>query len=134
MIPAAMAHHDPAAGPGCAPPRPRRYPAIARACFHLNWLLLLGWVIYLCGPDAGGWLWTDRAGPAYALFSGSFFVLHFVVIATGIIALFVVIIEVYSRRPVAGFRAVLLSLALPILSFLYFAMRYLAEVRRFVER
>ena len=136
MIPAAMATHDPAepAGRPASLERPPRYPAIARACFHLNWLLLLGWTVYLCGPDAGGWLWTDRQGLAYSLFSGTFFVLHFVVIGTGIIALFVVIIEVYSRRKVVGFRSVLLSLALPILSFLYFAARYLALVRRFLER
>jgi len=136
MIPAAMPSRDPAGTPGRPEPPERapRYPAIARACFHLNWLLLCAWGVYLCGPDAGGFLWTNRQGLFYALFAGSFFVLHFVVIATGIIALFVVIIEVYSRRPVVGLRAVLLSLGLPIVSFLYFSARYLSEVRRFVNR
>ncbi len=111
-----------------------RYPSIARACFHLNWVFLILWGLYLSGPDAFGWLARERGGLAYGLFTAVFFVFHFVQISTGIIALFVVIIEVHARRPVAGFRSVLAALALPILSFLYFAVRYLAQVERFLER
>jgi hypothetical protein len=81
-----------------------RYPAIARACFHLNWVFLALWTLYLAGPDSAG-----------------------------IIALFVVIIEVHGGRAVRGFRSVLVSLGLPIASFLYFATRYLLEVRRWIE-
>lgn len=110
-----------------------RYPAIARACFHLNWIFLALWTLYLAGPDATGLLPWARQGTAYGLFTTLFFVVHFVVIATGIIALFVVIIEVHGGRPVRGFRSVLVSLGLPIVSFLYFATRYLLEVRRWTE-
>jgi len=111
-----------------------RYPRIARACFHLNWIFLIAWGLYLGGPDVSGLLDRTRGGALYALFTGSFFLLHFILISTGIIALFVVIIEVHSRRPVAGFPSVLAALALPILSFLYFAARYLAEVGRWLEK
>ena len=111
-----------------------RTPGIARACFHLNWVFLGLWATYLAGPDALGWLAWRRDGAAYGLFSGVFFAYHFVLIATGIIALFVVIIEVYAERPVRGFRGVLAALALPIASFLYFATRYLLAVQRWLER
>jgi hypothetical protein len=110
-----------------------RYPGIARACFHLNWIFLALWAIYLGGPDAFGLLAWEKDGAGYALFSGVFFVYHFALISTGIIALFVVIIEVHAERPVRGFRGVLLSLALPIASFLYFAARYLLAVGRWLE-
>ncbi len=111
-----------------------RYPAITKACFHLNWLFLVSWSLYLLGPDGLGIAPIEQDRPPYRLFSGVFFLLHFVLVATAIIALFVVIIEVYSRRPVRGFRNVLVGLALPIASFLYFALRYLAEVERWIER
>ena len=114
--------------------RPARYPAIARACFHLDWIFLVFWAIYLLGPDAAGILGWSREGPAYALFSGSFFLIHFVVMSTGIIALFVVIIEIHAERPVRGFRGVLVALGLPIVSFLYFAARFLAQVERWLGR
>ena len=114
--------------------RPARYPPIARACFHLNWIFLLFWAIYLLGPDAAGVIGLRREGLAYALFSGSFFLIHFVLTSTAIIALFVVIIEIHAERPVRGFRSVLLGLALPIVSFLYFAARFLAEVERWLRR
>jgi hypothetical protein len=117
-----------AAGPAA------RYPAIARACLHLNWVFLVFWGVYLTGPDALGVLVRERNGLAYGLFTASFFLFHFVLISTGIIALFVVIIEVHARRPVSGFRSVLVALALPILSFLYFTARFLAEVERFLEK
>ncbi len=94
--------------------RPARYPAIARACFHLDWIFLVFWAIYLLGPDAAGILGWRREGLAYALFSGSFFLIHFVLLSTGIIALFVVIIE--------------------IVSFLYFAARFLTQVDRWLGR
>ena len=61
------------------------------------------------------------------------FVIHFVLISTGIIALFVVIIEIHARRAVRGFPSVLLALILPTISFLYFAARYLMQVERFLE-
>lgn len=111
-----------------------RYPAITKACFHLNWLFLVSWSLYLLGPDGLGIAPIEPDRPPYRLFSGAFFLLHFVLVATAIIALFVVIIEVYSRRPVRGFRNVLVGLALPIASFLYFSLRYLAEVERWIER
>ena len=110
-----------------------RYPAIARACFHLNWIFLALWMLYLAGPDAFGLFPWSREGAAYGLFAALFFVIHFAVIATGIIALFVVIIEVHGGRVVRGFRGVLVSLGLPIASFLYFATRYLLEARRWME-
>lgn len=110
-----------------------RYPGIARACFHLNWILLAFWTLYLAGPDVLGALPWSREGLIYGLFASIFFVVHFVVIANGIIALFVVIIEVHAGRPVRGFRSVLISLGLPIASFLYFATRYLLEVRSWME-
>lgn len=110
-----------------------RYPGIARACFHLDWIFLAFWALYLVGPDATGLLGTGRRGLAYALFSGGLFLIHFILISTGIIALFVVIIEVHAGRPVRGFASVIAALALPMVSFLYFAARYLAEVRRFLE-
>jgi hypothetical protein len=110
-----------------------RYPGIARACFHLNWIFLAFWVLYVLGPDATGLLGTARSGPAYAAFSVGLFAIHFVLISTGIIALFVVIIEVHAGRPVRGFTSVLLALALPMVSFLYFAARYLAAVQRFLN-
>ena len=106
-----------------------RVPRIARACLWLNGIFLALWGLYLLGPDAGGFLLPDRQGIAYRLFAGSFFVLHFVLIATGIIALFVVIIEVHAGRRVRGFRSVLLAMALPLVSFLYFAARFLLQVR-----
>ncbi len=111
---------------------PARYPAMARACFHLDWIFLACWGMYLVGPDALGILRPDRSGMPYALFTGTFFLLHFILIVTGIIALFVVIIEMYADRPVLGFPGVMAALALPIGSFLYFATRYLAEVRRWL--
>ncbi len=111
-----------------------RYPAIMKACFHLNWLFLVSWSLYLLGPDGLGIAPIEPDHLPYRLFSGAFFLLHFVLVATAIIALFVVIIEVYSRRPVRGFRNVLVGLALPIASFLYFSLRYLAEVERWIER
>jgi len=110
-----------------------RYPGIARACFHLNWLFLAFWVLYVLGPDATGLLGTGRTGPAYAFFSAGLFAIHFVLISTGIIALFVVIIEVHADRPVRGFPSVLLALGLPMVSFLYFAARYIATVQRFLN-
>jgi hypothetical protein len=111
------------------PPAPRpRHPAIARACFHLNLVFLALWVIYLLGPDALGVTGPERGGLGYSLFIGSFFFIHFVLTSTGIIALFVVIIEIHGRRPVRGFPSVLLALALPIASFLFFAGRYLIVV------
>ena len=111
-----------------------RCPAITKACFHLNWLFLATWSLYLLGPDGLGIAPFEQDRLPYRLFSGAFFLLHFILVATAIIALFVVIIEVYSRRPVRGFRNVLLGLALPIASFLYFALRYLVEVQRWIER
>ncbi len=110
-----------------------RYPGIARVCFHLNWLFLALWTLYLLGPDAMGVLRLDRSGLAYALLAGGLFAAHFVLVSTGIIALFVVIIEVHAERPVRGFASVLSALALPLASFLYFAARYIAEVRRFLR-
>ena len=125
---------DETGAPAGAPPQPPpRYPAIARACFHLNWIFLAGWSIYLAGPDALALAGTRGALP-YGVFMVAFFLLHFVLISTGIIALFVVIIEVHARRPVCGFRGVLAALALPIASFLYFvAWRYLEEVLRWLR-
>jgi hypothetical protein len=111
-----------------------RYPGIARACFHLDWIFLVLWTLYLLGPDVTGVLGIDRGGRAYALLAGALFLIHFVLISTGIIALFVVIIEVHAGRPVRGFASVILALALPMASFLYFAARYLAAVRRFLEQ
>jgi threonine/homoserine efflux transporter RhtA len=110
-----------------------RYPGIARACFHLNWIFLIFWGLYLAGPDASGLLPIDRAGGTYALISGGLFAVHFVLVSTGIIALFVVIIEVHAGRPVRGFVSVIAALALPVLSFLYFAARYLLQVERFLD-
>jgi hypothetical protein len=125
---------DGAAAPAGPPAGPaRRYPPVARACFHLSWIFLACWAIYLAGPDALGLSGPARGGPLYALFNGAFFLLHFVLMSTGIIALFVVIIEVHARRPVRGFPGVLACLALPIASFLYFAWRYLTEVRRWLQ-
>ena len=111
-----------------------RYPAVARACFHLDWIFLLFWSIYLLGPDALGILGRSRGGLPYALFSGSFFLVHFVLMSTAIIALFVVIIEIHAERPVRGFRSVLVALALPIVSFLYFAVRFLGQVEQWLRR
>ena len=108
--------------------RAARYPGVARACFHLDGIFLCLWAIYLLGPDALGLLPWSRPGALYALFSGTFFLLHFVLISTGIIALFVVIIEIHAARPVRGLASVLAALGLPIASFLYFAVRYLFEV------
>ena len=113
--------------------RTPRYPSIARACFHLDCLFLFVWGLYAAGPDLLGLLPWGREDAAYALFSGGFFVLHFAVIATGIIALFVVIIEVHGGRTVRGFRSVIAALVLPIVSFLHFAARYLLEVVRWLE-
>jgi hypothetical protein len=110
-----------------------RFPPIARACLHLNWIFLALWALYLLGPDAAGLLMRDRGGMAYRLFAGAFFACHFVLMSTGIIALFVVIIEIHARRPFRGFRSVLLALALPMISFLYFTARFLLEVRRWGE-
>ncbi|HEU4401620.1 MAG TPA: hypothetical protein VFT43_05895 [Candidatus Polarisedimenticolia bacterium] len=120
----------PDAGP---PDRPVRFPAIARACFHLDWIFALFWAIYLLGPDALGLWGPERGGILYATFTASFFLLHFVLMSTGIIALFVVIIEIYAERPVRGFAGVLVALALPIVSFLWFAGRYLLEVDRWLR-
>jgi len=113
---------------------PERYPFINRVCFHLDWIFVLLWLTYLGGPDATGVLRLSRDGAIYGSFLGLFFLLHFFLTATGIIALFVVIIEVYSRRPVRGFRSVLTALALPIVSFLYFSTRFLSEVGEWLER
>src|SRR6266581_3763423 len=110
-----------------------RYPGIARACFHLDWIFLTLWTLYLLGPDVTGVLGIDRGGRAYALLAGGLFLIHFVLISTGIIALFVVIIELYARRPVRGFGSVIAALALPLLSFLYFAARYVLQVERFLH-
>jgi len=110
-----------------------RYPGIARVCFHLNWIFLALWALYLLGPDATGVLRLDRNSPVYALLAGGLFALHFVLVSTGIIALFVVIIEVHAARPVRGFTSVIAALTLPLASFLYFAARYIAEVRRFLR-
>ncbi len=110
-----------------------RYPGIARACFHLDWIFLAFWTLYLLGPDVTGVLGIDRGGRAYALLAGGLFLIHFVLISTGIIALFVVIIELYARRPVRGFGSVIAALALPLLSFLYFAARYVLQVERFLH-
>ncbi len=109
-----------------------RYPAIARACFHLDWVFLIFWVLYILGPDLLGILGRHREGRAYALFSGSFFAMHFALVSVAIIALFVVIIEIYAGRPVRGFPSVLVALSLPIVSFLYFAARFLAQVERWI--
>jgi hypothetical protein len=109
---------------------PGRFPFITQVCFHLNWIFAVLWLVYLGGPDATGVLGLDREGTVYGSFLGLFFLLHFFLTATGIIALFVVIIEVYSRRPVRGLHSVLTSLGLPIASFLYFSGRFLAEVVR----
>src|SRR5207245_7235942 len=98
-----------------------RYPGIARACFHLNWIFLVVWGLYLLGPDATGVLPLDRHGPAYAVLAGVLFLIHFVLITTGIIALFVVIIELHAARSVRGFGSVIAALALPLASFLAFA-------------
>ena len=114
-------------------PKARRYPTIARVCFHLNWSCVVLWLVYLAGPDATGLFGLEREGAPYRWFAGGFFLFHFVLMSTAIIALFVVIIEVYSRRPVLGLRGVLIALALPIMSFLYFATRYLAEVHRWLD-
>jgi hypothetical protein len=116
------------------PGRAARYPAIARACVRMNWVFLSLWVIYLAGPDALGWLALSPRGAAYGVFSGAFFVYHFALISTGIIALFVVIIEIHAGRPVRGFRGVVAAVALPMASFLYFAARYLLAVRDWLER
>jgi len=116
------------------PDRRGRYPAIARTCFHLNWIFCLFWLLYLLGPDALGLFASSREGLAYGLFSAAFFLLHFLLISTAIIALFVVIIEIHAERPVRGFRGVLVGLGLPILSFLYFSGRFLAQVGRWLER
>src|SRR4029453_19481745 len=59
-------------------PMTPRYPGIARACFHLNWIFLTFWGLYLAGPDASGLLPIDRAGGIYALISGGLFAVHFV--------------------------------------------------------
>ena len=109
-----------------------RYPGIARACFHLDWIFLALWTLYLLGPDVIDVLGIERGGRAYALLAGGLFLIHFVLISTGIIALFVVIIEVYARRPVRGLASVLAALILPTISFLYFAVRYLLQVERFL--
>jgi len=109
-----------------------RYPGIARACFHLDWIFLALWSLYLLGPDVLGVLGIERDGRAYAILAGGLFLVHFILISTGIIALFVVIIEVYARRPVRGFTSVLAALVLPTISFLYFAVRYLVQVERFL--
>jgi hypothetical protein len=119
-------------GPAGPRTRPGRYPAIVRVCLLLNWLFVACWGAYVVGPDSLGVYRLDRSGVPYALFTGVFFLIHFVLIVTGIIALFVVIIEMYADRPVVGFRSVIAALALPITSFLYFAARYLAEVRRWL--
>ncbi|MBI4169829.1 MAG: hypothetical protein HY510_07820 [Acidobacteria bacterium] len=110
-----------------------RHPAIARVCFHLNGIFLLCWAVYLAGPDVSGILATSRQGAGYRIFYGAFFLLHFVLAATGIIALFVVIIELHAERPVRGFPGVIMALALPVASFLYFAARYLLQVRHWLE-
>ena len=44
----------------------------------------------------------------------------------------VVIIEIYAGRPVRGFPSVLVALSMPIVSFLYFAARFLAQVERWI--
>ena len=131
-----MTHRTDSIGPAtpAADRSLRRYPFIARVCFHLNWLFVVLWTNYLGGPDATGALPLSREGSGYGWFVGTFFMLHFVGMATGIIALFVVIIEVNARRPVRGFPSVLAALALPIVSFLYFAGRFLGEVNRWLER
>ncbi len=113
--------------------RPARHPVVARACFHLDWIFALFWMLYLLGPDALGLLGRSRQGLAYALFSAAFFLIHFILISTAIIALFVVIIEIHAERPVRGFRSILVGLALPILSFLYFSGRFLAQVDRWLN-
>ncbi|MFQ5877499.1 MAG: hypothetical protein ACE5JH_07415 [Acidobacteriota bacterium] len=120
--------------PGRATGRRARYPAIARACFHLNWAFLILWTAYLAGPDVLAIVRLPTEALAYRLFYGAFFASHFVLMSVGIIALFVVIIEIHARRPVIGFRSVLIALTLPVVSFLYFASRFLLEVRRWLER
>ena len=40
----------------------------------------------------------------------------------------------HAERPVRGFRAVLVGLGLPMASFLYFAVRYLLAVERWLSR
>ena len=110
------------------PSAPGRFPFITRLCFHLNWIFLVLWLVYLVGPESTGVVDLHRDGPVYGAFVAVFFLVHFVLISTGIIALFVVIIEVYSRRPVRGLRSVLVSFGLPIASFLYFSGRFLSEV------
>jgi len=109
-----------------------RYPGIARACFHLSWIFVAFWVLYLLGPDVMGVLPLETSGRPYAILAGGLFLIHFVLISTGIIALFVVIIEIHARRAVRGFSSVLAALILPIASFLYFAVRYLLQVERFL--
>jgi len=110
-----------------------RTPGIARACLHLDWIFLVIWTLYLLGPDVAGVLPIDRGGRAYALLAGGLFLIHFVLISTGIIALFVVIIELHARRPVRGIGYVVAALALPLVSFLYFAARSLMQVERFLH-
>ena len=121
-------------GPVSGAQRPARYPAVARACVILDWIFPAFWMVYLTGPDVLAWPAWPPGGTAYGLFSGVFFAYHFVLISTGIIALFVVIIEVHAGRPVRGFAGVIAALALPIASFLYFAARYLMAVQRWLER
>jgi len=123
--PNAMSH--PPTRPGSVP---GRFPFITRVCFHFNWIFVVLWLVYLGGPDATDALGLDREGTIYGSFLALFFLFHFFQVSTAIIALFVVIIEVYSRRPVRGLRSVLTSLGLPIASFLYFSGRFLAEVVR----
>jgi uncharacterized membrane protein YozB (DUF420 family) len=131
-VPAEASPQDPAGGGRPGGDR-TRHPAIARACFHLNWIFLVCWIVYLAGPDVSGVLAATRQSVPYRIFYGVFFLGHFVLAVTGIIALFVVIIEHHAGRPVRGFRGVILALALPVASFLYFAARYLMLVRRWLE-
>src|SRR2546426_7213909 len=98
----------------------RRYPGIARACFHLDWIFLLFWTLYLLGPDVIGVLRMERGGRAYALLAGGLFLIHFVLISTGIIALFVVIIQIHPRRPLPGFGGGVPAPAPPAPSLLFF--------------
>ena len=109
-----------------------RYPGIARACFHLSWIFVAFWILYLLGPDVFDVLGISKDGRGYAVLAGGLFLIHFVLVSTGIIALFVVIIEIHARRPVRGLASVMAALILPIVSFLYFAVRYLLQVERFL--
>jgi bacteriorhodopsin len=65
-----------------AGPHPARCPAIARACFHLNWIFLICWGLYALGPDLTGLVPAAREGLLYRVFGIFFFLIHFALIST----------------------------------------------------